>query len=53
MKRRKVLIEINLVEESAEAVKEEIEKEIFEELSKQYSAIPWLENVEKVALVDS
>lgn len=38
---KKVLMEINLVEESAAAVKEETEKEIFER-SSQSSTLPFL-----------
>ena len=47
-----MLIEINFVEESAEAVNEETEK-IFGELSEQYSAVLWLESVERVTILDS
>jgi len=34
-------------------VKEETERDIREELSKQYFAIPWLEKVERVIIIDS
>jgi len=52
MKSKKVVIEISLVEESAETTKEKIEEEIFEELSKAHT-IPWLKNVEKVTVMEN
>ena len=53
MKNRKAVIVIGLVAESAEKTKEEIEKEIFEELSESYPKIPWLRNVEKVTVMEN
>ncbi|MDH5448407.1 MAG: hypothetical protein OEY24_00120 [Candidatus Bathyarchaeota archaeon] len=47
MGKRKAVIVIGLVEESAGTTKEEIEKEIFEKLSKASLTIPWLKNVKK------
>mgnify|MGYP001030016641 FL=1 len=52
MKTKKVIIVINLVEESIEKANEEIEKEIFQELSTDLPVIPWLERVEKVTVIE-
>jgi ribosome-binding ATPase YchF (GTP1/OBG family) len=52
MKSKKVIIVINLVEESVEKANEEIEKEIFQELSTDLPVIPWLERVEKVTVIE-
>jgi len=52
MKTKKVIIVINLVEESAEKANEEIEKEIYQELSTDLPVIPWLESVEKVTVIE-
>jgi len=52
MKTKKVIIVINLVEESVEKANEEIEKEIFQELSTDLPVIPWLESVEKVTVIE-
>jgi hypothetical protein len=49
---RKAIIVITLVEESTEKPEEEIKKDIAEELSKEPARIPWLKNVEKVAIVE-
>jgi hypothetical protein len=53
MMRKKALIEISLVEASAEKANEEIEKEIFEELSKGLPTIPWMKEVEKVTVAEA
>jgi len=45
---KKVIIEISLVEESAEKANKEIEKEIFNDLSEGIPVIPWCKKVEKV-----
>jgi hypothetical protein len=45
---KKATIVISLVDESSENSSEEIEKEIFEELSKGLPKIPWFKRVEKV-----
>lgn len=50
MKTKKAFITILLVEESEEKSNEEIEKEIFESLSKGSLRIPWLAKVEKVTV---
>jgi hypothetical protein len=50
MKTKKACITILLVEESDEKSNEEIEKEIFESLSKGLPKIPWFANVEKVTV---
>ena len=49
---KKVMIVVSLVEESAEKANEEIEKEIFEELSKGLPRIPWFKEVEKVTVTE-
>lgn len=48
---KKAVIVISLVEESFEKSNEEIEKEIFEELSKSLP-IPWCKKVEKVTVTE-
>jgi len=50
---KKVIIEISLVEESAEKANEEIEKEIFDELSVGLLVIPWCKKVEKVTVTEA
>ena len=50
---KKAVIVVSLVEESAEKANEEIEKEIFEELSKGLSKIPWCKDVEKVTVTEA
>jgi len=52
MKTKKVVIVINLVEESIEKANEEIEKEILQELTEDMPIIPWLESVEKVTVIE-
>jgi len=49
--RMKAIIEIFLVEESAEKAPEEIEREIFEELSSGFAIIPWCKEVEKITVM--
>ena len=51
MKSKKAIIVISLVEESAQKSNEEIEKEIFEELTTT-QRIPWQESVEKVTVLE-
>ena len=53
MVNKKAIIVIRLVEESAEKLNEEIEKEILEELSKHPPMIPWLKKVEKVTVKEA
>jgi len=50
MKTKKAVIVILLVKESLLKSNEEIEKEIFESLSKGEPRIPWLAEVEKVTV---
>jgi len=50
--RKKAVIKISLVDESAEKPNEEIEKEIFEELS-EHVRIPWCKKVEKVTVTET
>jgi len=45
---KKAFITISLVEESGEKTNDEVEREIFEELSGDLPTIPWLKRVEKV-----
>lgn len=52
MKAKKVVIVINLVEESLEKANEEIEKEILQELTDDMPVIPWLERVERVTVIE-
>jgi hypothetical protein len=50
LKTKKAFITILLVKESIKKSNEEIEKEIFEELSKGLPKIPWFKSVEKVTV---
>ena len=45
---KKVTIVISLVDESSESSSEEIQKEIFQELSKGTARIPWCKKIENV-----
>ena len=47
---KKAMIVVQLIEESAEESNENIEKEIYEELSKYPPKIPWFKKVEKVTV---
>ena len=47
---KKATITIALLEESEEKTNEELEKEIFQELSKITSRIPWCKKLEKVTV---
>ena len=49
---KKVIIEISLVEETAEKANKEIEKEIFNDLSEGIPVIPWCKKVEKVTVTE-
>jgi len=49
---KKVIIIINLVEESVDRPNEEIEREILHELTDDMPIIPWLESVEKVSVIE-
>jgi len=49
---KKVIIEVSLVGESREIPNEQIEKEIFEELSKELPKIPWMKKVESIEVKD-
>jgi len=53
MKTKKAFITIRLVEESEKKSNKEIEKEIFENLSKRMPKIPWLSEVEKVTVKEN
>lgn len=50
---KKVIIEISLVEESAEKANQEIVNEIFNDLSEGRIIIPWCKKVEKVAVIEA
>ena len=50
---RRVIIVIRLVEEAVEESNEEIEKEIFDILSKDLPKIPWCKEVDKVTVTES
>jgi len=52
MKTKKVVIVVNLVEESIEKANEEIEKDILHELNDDMPIIPWLDRVEKVTVIE-
>jgi hypothetical protein len=47
---KKATIIISLVDESCEKTNEQIQKEIFQELSKGRIKIPWCKKVEKVTV---
>ena len=47
---KKAIIEISLVDECFEKTNQEIEDEIFRELSSGRSLIPWCKQVDKVAV---
>jgi hypothetical protein len=48
---KKAVIEVLLVEESAERTNGEIEKEIREELSENLHVIPWAAKIEKTTVM--
>jgi len=50
---KKAVIVISLVEESAEKTNEEIERQIFKELSERPAKIPWMKRVEKVTVKEA
>ena len=50
---KKAVIVISLVEESTEKANEEIEREIFEELSVRPAKIPWMREVESVTVTEA
>ena len=47
---KKALIKVHLVEESADYSNEEIEQEIYSELSEEVRRIPWVKEIEKVTV---
>lgn len=53
MKKKKVIIVISLVDEAQEKTNEAIEKEIFQELSKDLPKIPWFRKLEKVEVMEA
>jgi len=53
LKTKRAVITIRLVEESAAKSNREIEKEILESLSKGQPRIPWLAEVETVAVKEN
>jgi len=50
---RKAIVVVSLVDESEKEKCEMIEKEIFEELSKGFTVIPWMKKVEKVKVAEA
>jgi len=48
--RKKILITASFVEESAYYSNEELEREIYSELSKEPYRIPWAKKIEKVKI---
>jgi len=50
---KKAMIIVSLVKESAEFSDEEIEQEIYSELSKEIHRIPWAKKIEKVTVESS
>lgn len=53
MKTKKVMIIVSLVNEAREETNETIEKEIFQELSKNLPTIPWCKKLEKVEVMEA
>jgi DNA-directed RNA polymerase subunit H (RpoH/RPB5) len=52
-KSRKAIIVISLIKESSNISREELEKEILSELSKDPSKIPWAKKIDKVTITNS
>jgi len=50
---KKAVIVVTLVDESEEKTDDELEKEIFDELSKAPLVIPWMKQLEKVEIIES
>lgn len=50
---KNAIIVVSLVEENVEKSSEEIEREIFDELSKGLPKIPWCKKVEKVTVTEA
>ena len=50
---KKAVIEISLVKESAVSANKEIMNDIFDGLSEDLPKIPWMKQVEKVAVVEA
>jgi len=50
LKSKKATVTFSLVRESEEKTNEELEKEIFGELSKITSKIPWCDEIKKVTV---
>ena len=49
---KKAVVVVTLVDESIEKSNDELEKEIFDELSKAPTKIPWMKQVEKVEVTE-
>jgi len=49
---KKAVVVVTLVDESLEKSNDELEKEIFDELSKAPAKIPWMKQVEKVEVTE-
>jgi len=52
MKGKKAIIVISLVKESEEKPNKEIEREILRALTERVPTIPWLENIDKVTVIE-
>ncbi|MEM2917034.1 MAG: hypothetical protein QXN63_01590 [Candidatus Bathyarchaeia archaeon] len=52
MKEKTAFIVIELVDESLEKPNEEIEKEIYQELSENIGAVPWLKKIVKITVLN-
>jgi hypothetical protein len=50
---KKAIVEIILVEESAEQTNKEIRREISKELSENLHVIPWAAEIEKMTITES
>ena len=50
---KKAIIVIALVKESDNVVNKKVEKEIFDDLSKNPPCIPWFRKVEKVTVIEA
>jgi len=50
---KKAMIEVSLVKESAGSANKEIMNEIFDGLSEDLPTIPWMKQVEKVAVIEA
>ena len=52
MKTKKAIIVVNLIEESVEKANQQIEKEIWRELTHDLLIVPWVERIEKITVTE-